>query len=484
MTILAPPGFADSTDYATLRDVLVRQRFTVEGLAEVDITSVGGAKGGDDAAEPDDTDPRSVLVRLFLFHRAVPRAAAEAALAPLPIDRCLEAGVLTEAASGIQAAVMMTPYRGFYVAADWSAALGGVPHRHQVMGLSPSTESMVRLMNRRPVDRALDLGTGCGAVALAMTRHAKTVVATDSNPRAIQFTRFNARLNGDLSIDAREGDLFDPVDGESFGTIICNPPLLISPEDAVLYRDSGMAGDQFCETIVRTAPQFLSAGGFCQVLANWAQSSATHLRPPAWFEGSQCDVYILHTPLVSAAAYARQWSGVMNTGNTDQDNARVERWLDYYESHEIGGIGQGFVTLRRMGVVSPGWMRVEPVPPTLDDTAALHLVERFHAIDFLERTRDNLTFAAHRFELTEGTAWNQQELTLTRKHGLSHAFRLSARLRQLPELLDGRTTLGEVILELASLKKAALAEVKEPVCQLIRQWIESGLVQPASQPFS
>ncbi|WP_457615192.1 HemK2/MTQ2 family protein methyltransferase [Methanopyrus sp.] len=74
-------------------------------------------------------------------------------------------------------------------------------------------------------ERVLDVGTGCGIQGLSAAAEGCEVVATDVNPAAVQCARWNAHLN-DLEIDAREGDLFEPVRGERFDVVLFNPPYL------------------------------------------------------------------------------------------------------------------------------------------------------------------------------------------------------------------------------------------------------------------
>jgi release factor glutamine methyltransferase len=58
-------------------------------------------------------------------------------------------------------------------------------------------------------------------------------VAVDINPSAIRCTRINALLNA-VSVDAREGDLFGPVEGERFDVVLFNPPYYRGvPRDAL-----------------------------------------------------------------------------------------------------------------------------------------------------------------------------------------------------------------------------------------------------------
>jgi methylase of polypeptide subunit release factors len=64
------------------------------------------------------------------------------------------------------------------------------------MGVTPSSVLLSNITIHRPVASALDLGTGAGVQALLAARHAEHIVATDISPRAIEFTRFNCRLNG------------------------------------------------------------------------------------------------------------------------------------------------------------------------------------------------------------------------------------------------------------------------------------------------
>lgn len=71
----------------------------------------------------------------------------------------------------------------------------------------------------------LDLGTGSGVLAVAAARTARSVVAVDINPTAVRCARINALLNEvEDRVEVRHGDLFDPVAGERFDVVFCNPP--------------------------------------------------------------------------------------------------------------------------------------------------------------------------------------------------------------------------------------------------------------------
>ena len=83
-----------------------------------------------------------------------------------------------------------------------------------------------------PVGSALDVGTGSGALALALAdeKLADRVVATDVSPAALATSRRNAAEAGLEAVDFREGPLLSPVVGETFDLILSNPPYLTTVE--------------------------------------------------------------------------------------------------------------------------------------------------------------------------------------------------------------------------------------------------------------
>lgn len=84
----------------------------------------------------------------------------------------------------------------------------------------------------RTFDAALDVGTGSGAIALALADEglARTVVATDVSPQALAAARRNAQAAGAPGIDFRSGHLLEPVAGETFDLVLSNPPYVTDGE--------------------------------------------------------------------------------------------------------------------------------------------------------------------------------------------------------------------------------------------------------------
>ena len=114
----------------------------------------------------------------------------------------------------------------------------------------------------------LDMGTGCGILAVLATEKAKKVVATDINPYAIKCAQKNAKTNrvGD-KIEFLLGDLFQPIrPDETFGLILFNAPYLPSePYEERSWIGRGWAGGpsgrEAIDRFITDALEFLKAGG-------------------------------------------------------------------------------------------------------------------------------------------------------------------------------------------------------------------------------
>jgi len=137
--------------------------------------------------------------------------------------------------------------------------------------------------------KILDLGTGCGALAVALAKEMEraSVWASDISEEALRFARLNARKY-DLQerIEFRQGDLWTPFDGEAlfFDVIVSNPPYidsgsldLLSPEirdyEPRAALDGGDGGRFYIERIIRRATDFLKPGGWLLVEMDPDQTS-------------------------------------------------------------------------------------------------------------------------------------------------------------------------------------------------------------------
>jgi release factor glutamine methyltransferase len=82
----------------------------------------------------------------------------------------------------------------------------------------------------RKSDKFLEIGTGCGLIALEAARQGALVICTDINPYAIKITQCNIQKNKHLlkgSIEVRKGSLFSVFKTpQAFDCIVFNPPYL------------------------------------------------------------------------------------------------------------------------------------------------------------------------------------------------------------------------------------------------------------------
>ncbi len=297
--------------------------------------------------------PLETCVRLFLLGSTEPVAAVERAFQHTGLNAALAGGVLERDGADVRAALDVRPHADedheYLVVSDLdSDTRPGPVHHDHVLGIGQASVSLARAVIRDRVGTVLDVGTGCGIQALHAFGHAGSVVATDTNPRALALAGATARLNGQVW-DLRAGSLFEPVRGERFDLVISNPPFVIGAgAQQYIYRDSGMAGDGICEALVRRMPGHLTPGGTGQLLANWVVREDTDWRERVgdWVAGTGCDAWVVQRELADPTEYISLW---LKDAGEDGPHAAAAAaaWLDYFATERVSGIGMGLITLRR-----------------------------------------------------------------------------------------------------------------------------------------
>ncbi|CAN7656028.1 peptide chain release factor N(5)-glutamine methyltransferase [Pseudoduganella sp. LjRoot289] len=153
----------------------------------------------------------------------------------------------------------------------------------------PDTELLVELALERlpPSGRVLDMGTGSGAIAVALahSRRDASVTALDVSPAALDVARGNAALN-QATVRFLESDWYGAAQGERFDLIVSNPPYIASgdrhlSEGDLRFEPSGALTDHAdglsaLRTIVEGAPPHLEAG--CWLLMEHGYDQAEAVR--------------------------------------------------------------------------------------------------------------------------------------------------------------------------------------------------------------
>ncbi|MDP5227562.1 MULTISPECIES: methyltransferase [Arthrobacter] len=358
--------------------------FTADAVAELLGDAASEALSRDQlipariALEPHAQEPLAVVVGLWLLARPQAAEALDAAL-PRTGTAGLERLGLVERddAGAVRAAVDLRPYAFSDEAAEtrlWVASdLGahqrpGVLRHDHVLGIGQASTTLVQITLRAPVDRALDLGTGCGIQAFHLLRHARHVTATDISERALAFTRFNLLLNaGALELDPaalddrvslRLGSLLEPVAGERFNQVVSNPPFVITPRHAgenedeqFTYRDGGLPGDAIVSALFRELPGVLEPGGTAQMLGNWeiTEGAGWEDRLRAWLPDG-AGAWVIQREQLGPEQYAETWLRDASEGRDPELYARSYRdYLQDFAGRAVGAIGFGMVLLQAPG---------------------------------------------------------------------------------------------------------------------------------------
>ena len=254
--------------------------FPLSRLDEVDTPLLA------DEARP----PVDWLIRLLLLGDEIPSERLEAFAGTATRDVLARAGLLHEHRGTVSARALVLPWEDLLLACDWPWL--DVPSRVTVPDPSSAwTAEHVAPLPEEPARTAVDVGTGCGIIALVAARHFQRVVGVDTSRRAIEFARFNAALNGvDVGFETCSTrflaeELEARVDLVAFVLPVLFPQLWRRSAPAhVSEVDPGVDGKELALGVYRDLPRSLSPHGrallFHQVLLEPGNDLA------AWLSGS------------------------------------------------------------------------------------------------------------------------------------------------------------------------------------------------------
>lgn len=444
--------------------------------------------------------PRSTLLLAFVLGDPVAASDMADALPSLGTDGAVALGVLEVEGSVARPLVAIRPHAfrdalgdgEWWIASDLDELAGVAPLRpDHVLGVGGAARTLAALLPPGPAGSALDLGTGCGIIALHLRRFAERVIATDVSERALWFAQLNAAINGIDGIETRLGSLYEPVAGERFDLVVSNPPFVITPRAEGVpeyeYRDGGETGDALMAAVVRGIAGQLRPGGHARLLGNWETigPDAGLDRALSWTAEAGLDVWAIERESLDPVRYAELWLRDGGTLPRDAEHdSLMDAWLDDFAARDVTTIGMGWLALRRP-VEGPTLARAERLShPVALEHAGAHLAAAFDDVAWLASQGDDALAEQHlrvspdvteaRHQLPGAAGPNVIEL---RQGGaLARTLSVDTALAGLVGACDGELDLGTLIGAIA-----ALLEVDEPVLRAdllprVRELVATGFL--------
>ena len=486
---------------ARLRDRLLGHGYTIDGVREL-LGPVAGAALAREEVVPAlavaGDDPPGVSLRLWWAQVPVDAAAVRAAYGADLTGALLGACLLTYCGDQLRAAVGIRPWeaddgsgRYGYVAADLAARPGDAPpSADHVVGAGGASAGLARLVHREPVDRALDLGTGCGVQALHLAGRAESVTATDVNRRALDLAGLSFALSGVAGVATRQGSLFEPVRDERFDLVVSNPPFVVGLSGRYTYRESGLPGDEVCRALVERAPAHLAPGGWCHLLANWLQVRGDDWRDRVggWVAGTGCDGWVVQRDVRDPAEYVELWLRDSVELGTPAYRDLYAQWLAWFAEHDVEGVGFGWITLHAAAAADPV-VRVEELAHAVEEPVGGYVTGVLAGIGDAHRLTDAELLAA-RLRLAPGVTQeyhgppgftDPERIVLRQGVGLHRARAVDTVTAALAGVSDGTMPAAPLLAAIADLTGESPEAIQARAPDVVRSLIAEGFFRPPSE---
>ena len=292
------------------------------------------------------------LMLLFLLGEGLSRQEATSLLGREAISALMVSDVLFRRDGRLFSRLVLYPCLGSFIFTDYWVTAGQL--EGQVYELGTDSYVLARLTPRgESVKTALDLCTGSGVHAVASALAGADSTAVDINPRALQYTEFNAAVNG-VSVNIVEGGLYTALEPGRYDLITANPPYVPSPDEEVLiHRSAGETGEEVPERLLAGLPERLSAGGlFSMVLEYPVLSSESYLnRLERWLgEKRGWGIAVVSFGEMNIGAYIK-----LHIGPSEDYQSKFEAYLESYSRQGIESVDFANVFVVRTGLDQPNW---------------------------------------------------------------------------------------------------------------------------------
>ncbi len=368
-----PLRILDDEAFVRLRALLLDHGFTERGVcthtgAETlyDFVMRRHARGG---AVPIER-PMDVLVRLFMDSEAVSTSRIDELLGADQRALLESFGLVathpTDPAQHI-ATVLLYPTQGPWIVSDRTVPVADTRVIPQAAfgddavypALTASVRVFLSTLPLDPVPDYLELCSGTGIAALlGASAGAERAVAVDITARSTAFATFNARLNALANMTALEGNLWEPVAGRQFQTIVAHPPYVPAVKAEFIYRDGGEDGEQVTRAIIEGLPAHLAVGGVFHctcIISSRTDADAPHrvlaMLGPA---SSEYDlVFLLNGSTNLAEHFGRR---IMSRASDSEAVSSASTQLRRLGELGVQSVDFCTIVLRRHGANRPGFV--------------------------------------------------------------------------------------------------------------------------------
>lgn len=263
-------SFPDAADYAVLRELLTDAAYTTERICErMELPTVYNFQAICDGrtSRIEIESKLDLLIRLFMDAEPVAWSTVRSHLGDREVTTFERLGLVTDYdGDRARATLLLYPTESLYIASDLNRQLVGDDPTELAddvvyPAITKNTQHFLSSLPATPCERLLELCSGTGIAALMGASRAGHAWAIDVTTRSTTCARFNAALNGIENVTALEGDLYEPVRGETFDRIVAHPPYIASDVVKLIFRDGGVDGEQLTRRIIGGLPQYLAPGG-------------------------------------------------------------------------------------------------------------------------------------------------------------------------------------------------------------------------------
>jgi len=255
------------------------------------------------------------LTDLFLLKRPVYEKVIKKFISPDVLDHLISIDILKREHDRIACSCCITPVNGNYFLNDGDEPNPPKDHVFPISQEQPyliSTFGMFRsdLPGQKKI---LDICSGSGVIGQCIQGNNDKTIGVDINPRAVEFSTFNALLNN-LDTHYRVSDFREFNPSEKYDIIVSNPPynghVRLKNGNGNNKKDitvhSGSFGDQLTNAIFHRLDDFLNDNDLCLIVAAWLLKDGKLANKKAAKLADKGTLILLHQPIVPAMS----WEGL------------------------------------------------------------------------------------------------------------------------------------------------------------------------------